>query len=300
MFTREELENFINNSPLFNVDKDSNPELYKTEKYALLTLITDYYRSYVFPYKPLEDYSLTLMETATKCLKYYDGAKGEFLHLFNKAMKRDLGIAKAKELIETHRKGIKLSAYDERMVRKVISLANSKNLDVHDSAVQQKIAIALSISADRVVELIRLNDDAVAVSATLTNDNGDEVELFDLQADKVDMPDKAIISKDGLQELVKQIDAVFQTVQERQKKLLSLLLTIELVKALDYDIKETKKLLDGYAFFNTQMTEWYETHGDIPTAKRIGEICGVSEQSLSRTYKNFKEKLLSAVKTSSI
>lgn len=291
MFTREELENLINNSPLFNIDKDSNPELYKTEKYALLTLITDYYRSYVFPYKPLEDYSLTLMETATECLKYYDGAKGEFLHLFNKAMKRDLGIAKAKELIETHRKGIKLSAYDERMVRKVISLANSKNLDVHDSAVQQKIAIALSISADRVVELIRLNDDAVAVSATLTNDDGDEVELFDLRADKVDMPDKAIISKDGLQELVKQIDAVFQTVQERQKKLLSLLLTIELVKALDYDFKAIVNLLQIYTFFNKEILDWYDKNGDVPTAKQIGVICGVSEQSLSRTYKNFKEKL---------
>ncbi len=291
MFTREELENLINNSPLFNVDKDSNPELYKTEKYALFTLIADYYRSYIFPYKPFEDYSLTLMETATECLKYYDGAKGEFLHLFNKAMKRDLGIAKAKELIETHRKGIKLSAYDERMVRKVISLANSKNLDIHDSAVQHKIAIALSISADRVAELIKLNDNAVAVSATLTNDDGDEVELFDLQADKVDTPDKAIISKDGLQELVKQIDAVFQTVQERQKKLLSLLLTIELVKALDYDFKAIVNLLQIYTFFNKEILDWYDKNGDIPTAKQIGDICGVSEQSLSRTYKNFKEKL---------
>lgn len=177
------------------------------------------------------------------------------------------------------------------MVRKVISLANSKNLDVHDSAVQQKIAIALSISADRVVELIRLNDDAVAVSATLTNDDGDEVELFDLQADKVDMPDKAIISKDGLQELVKQIDAVFQTVQERQKKLLSLLLTIELVKALDYDFKAIVNLLQIYTFFNKEILDWYDKNGDIPTAKQIGVICGVSEQSLSRTYKNFKEKL---------
>lgn len=99
------------------------------------------------------------------------------------------------------------------------------------------------------VELIRLNDDAVAVSATLTNDDGDEVELFDLRADKVDMPDKAIISKDGLQELVKQIDAVFQTVQERQKKLLSLLLTIELVIKLrgKYPQKEYLEHLKGQA-----------------------------------------------------
>lgn len=290
MHTREEFENLINNSPLFNVDKESTPELYKTEKYALFTLLTDYYRSYVFPHKPLEEFSFTLIETAAECLKYFDKSKGEFLHLFNKAMKRDLGIAKAKELIETHRQGIKLSTYDEQMVRKVISLANSKNLDIHDSSVQAKIAIALGISADRIAELIRINDNAVAVSATVTNDDG-EVELFDLQADKTDTPEEVIITKDGLKELVVQIDKVFQTVQERQKHLLSLLLTAEIVKALEYDIKATVNLLQGYTFFNTEIIGWYEKHGEIPTAKQIGGICGVSEQSLSRTYKNFKEKL---------
>ncbi|MBD5632283.1 MAG: hypothetical protein HDP34_03525 [Clostridia bacterium] len=299
MFTREEFENLINNSPLFYVDKDSNSELYKTEKYALFTLLTDYYHTCIFPRKPLEDYSYTLIETAAECLKYYDKSKGEFLHLFNKAMKRNLGIAKAKELIDKHRQGIKLSTYDEQMVRKVISLANSKNLDIHDRAVQTKMAVALGIGADRLAELIRINDDAVAVSATVANDDGDEVELFDLQASKTDTLEE-IITKDGLNELILQIDSVFQTVQARQKQLLSLLLTIEIVKALEYDIKATVNLLHGYAFFNTQITDWCEKHGGIPTAKQIGEICGVSEQSLSRTYKNFKEKVLREVKKISI
>ncbi len=47
MNTREEFENLINNSPLFGVDKASNSELYKKEKYALFTLLTDYYRLYI-------------------------------------------------------------------------------------------------------------------------------------------------------------------------------------------------------------------------------------------------------------
>lgn len=291
MNTREELENLINNSPLFGVDKDKNRALYETERYSFLTSLTKYYQTYIYPNKPLEDYSLTLMETAVECLKYYDGAKGEFLHLFNKVMKRELGIAKAKEFIDTQRKGIKLSTYDERMVRKVISLANSKNLDIHDSAVQQKIAIALSISANRVAELIGINDNAVAVSATVTNDDGDEVELFDLQADKADTPDNVVIAKDGQKELIGQIDIAFKTVHERQKRLLSLLLTTEIIKVLEYDIRTTVNLLHGYAFFNKEIIDWYDKNGDIPTARQIGDICGVSEQSLSRTYKNFKEKL---------
>lgn len=291
MYTREEFENLINNSPLFTVDKVSNPELYKTEKYAFYALLTDYYRTHMFPKKPLEEFSYTLIETATECLKYYDKSKGEFLHLFNKAMKRDLSIAKKKELIDTHRQGIKLSTYDEQMVRKVFTLAKSKNLDIYDSAIQAKIAVALGISADRIAELIRLNDNAVAVAATVTNDDGDEVELFDLQADMNDTPETAMIARDGLMALVVQMDSVFQTVQERQKRSLSLLLTVEIVKALDYDIKAIVDLLQGLAFFNKEIINRLKVSGDVPTAKEIGQACGVSEQSLSRTYKNFKWKL---------
>lgn len=291
MYTREEFENLINNSSLFDIDKVSNPELYKTEKYAFFALLTDYYRTYIFPKKPLEEFSYTLIETATECLKYFDKSNGEFLHLFNAVMKRDLSIAKKKELIDTHRKGIKLSTYDEQMIRKVFALAKSKNLDIYDSAIQAKIAVALGIGADRIKELILLNDNAVAVSATVTNDDGDEVELFDLQENKADTPDNAVIAKDGLKELVGQIDSVFQTVQERQKRSLSLLLTAEIVKALDYDIKAIVDLLQGLAFFNKEIIDRLKVSGDIPTAKEIGQACGVSEQSLSRTYKNFKAKL---------
>ena len=54
MFTREEYENLINNSPLFEIDKESSPALYKTEKYNFLTLLTDYYRLFVYPNKSLD------------------------------------------------------------------------------------------------------------------------------------------------------------------------------------------------------------------------------------------------------
>ena len=291
MYTREEFENLINNSPLFSIDKENNSELYKTEKYNLFTLLTDYYRIYVFPHKPLDEYSFTLMTTAAECIKYYNVAKGEFLHLFNKAMKRDLSIAKAKEIIDSHRHGIRLTAYDEQMISKFVSFARSKNLDIHDCTVQEKIALAFGIKAERVAELICINDNAVVVSATVTNDDGDEVELFDLKADKEDSAEQKIISSDSFNELIIFIDIVFKAVQERQKKVLSLLLTADVVKSLEYDIERAANLLSGREFFNVQIIEWYNAHGDVPTAKQIGEMCGLSEQSLSRTYKNFKEKV---------
>lgn len=291
MFTREEYENLINNSPLFEIDKESSPALYKSERYNFLTLLTDYYRLYIYPNKPLDSYSMTLMETAMECIKYYDKDKGEFLHLFNSSMKRDLHIAKAKEIIEEKRQGIRVSNEDDKLIRKIIALANSKGLDIYDRSVQEKISKALNLEPSRLQELLRINDDAVAVSSTVTNDDGDEVELFDLPSSHEKNVEDKMADESAFVSLVEKINGVFNTVQDRQKRLLSMLLTVEIIKACDEDLDKAKNVLTGKELFNEEVFDYYEKHGELPTAKQIGGICGVSEQSLSRTYKNFKEKL---------
>ena len=291
MFTREEYENLINNSPLFEIDKESSPALYKSERYNFLTLLTDYYRLYIYPNKTLDSYSMTLMETAMECIKYYDKNKGEFLHLFNSSMKRDLHIAKAKEIIEEKRQGIRVSNEDDKLIRKIIALANSKGLDIYDMTVQQKISKVLNMELSRLQELLRINDDAVAVSSTVTNDDGDEVELFDLQSSHEKNAEDKMADESAFITLVERIDDVFTTVQDRQKKFLSMLLTVKIIKACDEDLDKAKNVLTGKELFNKEVFDYYKKHGELPTAKQIGLLCGVSEQSLSRTYKNFKEKL---------
>ena len=291
MFTREEYENLINNSPLFEIDKESSPALYKSERYNFLTLLTDYYRLYIYPNKPLDSYSMTLMETAMECIKYYDKNKGEFLHLFNSSMKRDLHIAKAKEIIEEKRQGIRVSNEDDKLIRKIIALANSKGLDIYDLTVQQKISKALNLEPSRLQELLRINDDAVAVSSTVPNEDGDEVELFDLQSSHEKNAEDKLADESAFITLVEKINDLFKTVQDRQKKLLSMLLTVEIIKACDEDLEKARQVLEDKELFNEEVLDYYKKHGELPTAKQIGLRCGVSEQSLSRTYKNFKEKL---------
>ena len=291
MFTREEYENSINNSPLFEIDKESSPALYKTERYNFLTVLTDYYRLYIYPNKPLDSYSMTLMETAIECIKYYNKSKGEFLHLFNSSMKRDLHIAKAKEIIEEKRQGIRVASEDDKIIRKIIAFANSKGLDIYDLTVQEKISKALNIELSRLQELLRINDDAVAVTSTMTNEDGDEIELFDLQASHEKTAEDKKADESAFISLVKKIDDAFSSVQERQKKLLSMLLTVEVIKACDEDLDKARQSLEDKDIYNAEVFDYYNKNGALPTAKQIGVLCGVSEQSLSRTYKNFKEKL---------
>ena len=288
MFTREEYENLINNSPLFEIDKESSPALYKSEERKFIDNLYLYYSNYVYR-KDLD--GLVFMQTAKECIKYYAKEKGEFLHLFNSSMKRDLHIAKAKEIIEEKRQGIRVSNEDDKLIRRIIALANSKGLDVYDLTVQQKISKALNLELSRLQELLRINDDAVAVSSTVTNEDGDEVELFDLQSSHEKNAEDKMADESAFVLLVEKINGVFNTVQDRQKKLLSMLLTVEIIKACDEDLDKAKNVLTGKELFNKEVFDYYEKHGELPTAKQIGKILGVSEQSLSRTYKNFKEKL---------
>ena len=288
MFTREEYENLINNSPLFEIDKESSPALYNTEERKFIDNLYLYYSYYVYR-KDLD--GLVFMQTVKECIKYYDKEKGEFLHLFNSSLKRDLHIAKAKEIIEEKRQGIRVSNEDDKLVRRIIALANSKGLDVYDLTVQQKISKALNLELSRLQELLRINDDAVAVSSTVTNDDGEEIELFDLQASHEKNVEDKLADESSFIALVERIDGVFTTVQDRQKKLLSMLLTAEIIKACDEDLDKAKNVLTGKELFNEEVLDYYKKHGELPTAKQIGKILGVSEQSLSRTYKNFKEKL---------
>lgn len=287
MYTREEYENLINNSPLFEIDEESAPMLYKAERYNFLTHLTDYYRFYIYPNKPLDFYSMTLILTANECIKYYNRGKGQFLHLFNTAMKRELHIAKAIEIIEEKRQGIKLSKEDDKLIRKVVMFAKSKNLDIYDSATQEKISDALNIDIAKLKEIIIINDNAVGVPSTIINEDGDEIELFDLQPSKEKNAEEKIIEIDSLNDRLRDIEAEYLDAQDRQKKILSMLLTTEIIKSQGLDLIKTNR----FAFFNRDILDYFELNHTLPTAKIIGELCGVSEQSISRTYKNFKIKL---------
>lgn len=291
MYKREELENLINNDPLFGIDKESNRKLYETQRTKFFELLVKYYQAYIYPNRHLQDYGYTLIETASECLKYFDRTKGEFLHLFNNSMKRELMKAKAKAASEKYRQGIHISTEDEQRIRKIVALAKHKNLDIYDSTVQAKIGIALGISPDEVANLIKINDNAVAVTSTVTNDDGDEVELFDLQVSHEKSAEDKLVEETAWIELIERINNLFNAIQDRQKKLISMLLTTEIIKALDYDIHQAKRLLKDTQMFSLQVFDYYEQNGQLLTAKQIGTLCGVSEQSLSRTYKNFKEKI---------
>ena len=285
-YSKEEYERMINDSPLFEMDKEKDIALYKRERYNLLCLITDYYRLHIYKYKKLEDYSLTLMETADECIRYYRREKGDFINLLNHNMKRNFGIAKAKEAADKYRQGITLGEENEKTIRTMVAYAKSKNLDLNDISIRHKIATALKIPVESIKDLLAMNENATVQSSTVKNDDGEEVELFDLRQDPSDTPDKKAIAGAALTEWLDDIETAFNSAQNRQKPLLSMLLTAKLL-----DEFGKIGILSGRTFYDESVSEFYEQSGRVLTSRQIAEKFGVSEQSASRTYKNFIAKI---------
>ena len=315
MFTREEYENLINNSPLFEIDKESSPALYKSERYNFLTLLTDYYRLYIYPNKSLDSYGMTLMETAIECIKYYDKNKGPFLHLFNSLLKRDLRVAKGKELIEEKRQGIKISKEDDKLLRKIITYV-TYNTEVSieeffkNSDIQKKVATNLVLTYERLKQLLIVNNTSTTISNYIHSDGKDEfIDLFkgviaesvgltiekSFERKKNEEASFSIESRceniSSVKNIISSIQQAYDSVQERQKVALSMLLTVEIIEDLDYDLTYIEEVLKGISFRSQRVMNYFIKYRKTPTARQIAARLGVSENSLSRTYKNFKLKI---------
>ena len=66
--------------------------------------------------------------------------------------------------------------------------------------------------------------------------------LFDLQSSHEKTAEDKLSDESAFITLVEKINDVFTTVQDRQKKLLSMLLTVEIIKACDEDLDKAKDL----------------------------------------------------------
>lgn len=293
MRTREELEKSINDFPI----KTSRRKFFDdiATKQSFFMLIIEYYRSYVYPRKPLVEYELPLMETAVACMKCYDKTKGEFLHLFNGEMKKAVRRAEAKERSDRMRQGLKLARDDERLIQKIIAFAVKRGLDVYDAATQRIISHALHVNPKDVQDAVFINDNAVVVPGTVKSHDGESADLLDLQADKAKSAEAMLEEQEAILEKITQIDRIFVSMRDSQKRVLSVFVTAKTIEALDYDIHRVEEVLQGKAVYSRELLAYYGEHGELPTQKQIGVICGLPEQSVSRTIKTFKEKLKSTL-----
>jgi hypothetical protein len=289
MKTREELENLINGSPLFSIDRARDVELFATVEMHFLNDLAELMRT---TRKDFSEIGFEIIQTAKACIKAYKSDGGAFLHYFNSALKRTLLTAKARQMADDRRGGLTLDEKTEQTIRQILKLAKVRGEDIHDGDFQKKMAPALNIPIAVVVDAIAIHDGMAVRSGNdrVTGKDGDESELFSFIAATIDTAEDTVISFESVREVVISIDTVFREQQERTKPLLAKLLTARLLDAID-EIRLVERVMADIAFLDGDIYSRYISNSTVPTAREIAEAHGVLEASASRTLKTFLEKV---------
>lgn len=281
----EKYECLIRNSPLFKIDRDTEASRYKSEALKL----TEHLYCYLLAINENKyiEFGAEIMDTANSCIRSFKPDCGDFLNYFNVAMSKTYKKAYAKQKEAEIRKGITVSESDQKAIQKILKLAEYKNLDIYSDSFCENASKALGIPAERIWELVQINYNTTVLSDIHISDEGEEISLFDTEQ-LVEQPDNLYFDESNVEAILDTIERVFAARQERQKPLLSKLITAKLSIAISPIMLSTLK---KHSFFNQEIydrsVEW-----EVPvTAKEIAKEMNLLEASVSRTFKQFVKLL---------
>jgi hypothetical protein len=215
------------------------------------------------------------------------------LNYFYTALKKTLFTTTAKERMSDIRRGLTLDQKTDQTIRQIIKYLKVCGADIHDNGIVNKLSEALNIPPAKVLEAIEINNNITVKSGNkkISNESGEESEVFDFIAAKTDTPEETLIHEEMVREIILSVDKEFQKQQERTKLLLSKLLTAKLLNASDYVFRFIEKNVSEIYFIDHEIFSDYASNGVIPTAREIAEANGVQEASASRTLKTFLTRL---------
>ena len=144
----------------------------------------------------------------------------------------------------------------------------------------------MNISVEKVEYSLRAIYETSVVSDISCNDDGEEISLLDTVVSDDDVCGE-IISAESSKELLDQVESVFCELQERQKPVVSAMMTIRICKI----ICDNAISIEGYSFIDREIITDYIRKNYIPTQRDIAARFGKNEASISRTVREFVEKL---------
>lgn len=281
--SRIDYENLIHNSILFSLDRNTQATAFRREALKIVEYLYLYLNA--INSDKYKEFGLEITETANRCIKNYVPGSGDFLNYFNAAIAKEYRKAFAQQQLAEHHGGIHIPEDDLRLIRKYIKFAEAKGSYEFDDTTVEAISSATGIGRDKIIDCITLYQSSYVTGDTYTADDGTEGSLFDLIPSNPN-DESSILEIADAQELLEHINEIYTTRQERQKPLLAKLLTAKIALRLSED---ERLLRHGrqMAFFDEEVYSMSCNRGIPVTAREIGSKLGVSEQSVSRTYKVF-------------
>lgn len=276
-YDKREYEKLITDSPLFSLDKKEEETAFKREERKMVGYLYCYLMA--VKARDYEPYGMEITEVALRCIRNFDVSKGVFLHYFTSAWKQEFLRCRGDKALDQELHGLKVSEEEKRAIKR---LARFKQRGIERDDVQKEATEAGLLKGD--VDMGFLSIETLFISETDAEDGSEELSrLCKLQGQEAD-PLKQILEKQAADNILRKIDAEFQDLQERQKPIISDLLTIKICSVC--------KDCYSYSFINMEMVNNWEKTGDFPTQRDIACKYGRDEASISRTYNKFIQTLV--------
>ena len=290
-YNREHYEKLIDETPLFGLNKEKQPSLYSREAMKLVEALYCYLMA--VNEKEYEPYGMEIVDTAKRCIENFDSGAGRFLNYFHAAWKRNYRHLAGKSYVKNTFHGLHFTEEEERNYRKYLRLARARGIDTGSPEFDRKVAEAMGLSAENLKALQNMLNSR-PVSGICRNEEGGTYSLIE-QLDSGFYADSAMLQREDVLELLDRIEQVFDGLQERQKPVLSCILTSKLSLRIAENQALSEMFREKHYYQEWVDQECLRRDAEIK-AKEIAEQYGVTEASVSRSWRKFKEKAKAGLK----
>ena len=284
MSRKDDYERLIDESILFSLDKDREQSAYRRESLKMV----DYLYRYLMEINQdkYEPYGVEIVETAQNCIKNFDASSGRFLNYFNTAWANNYNHIISKERFDAEHASMKFSENQRRDFIRYKKICSKLGIDKDSPDFERKITECLGIPLSEMRDLLLL-DDIKVESLDGTEDTDDGARPKQYAAD-VNVENDFIRTDEDIH-FLNYLEGVFNGIQDRQKKMISILITSHL--SLDINNEVVLEVFKRKSYFASEIYQECQQKRARLSNKEIAERLDIQEASLSRAWNGFKEKI---------
>lgn len=282
-YNKEKYEKLINASNLFTLDPEKESSEYRKEKQKMIEYLYCYLMG--VNKKRYEDYGMEIVDTATRCINNYEGGSVPFLHYFSAAWKTVYRRLLGNKLMEDSYRGLKFTDRENRQIKKFLRYFETKEVLASKEENLAKIAEFMDLSVDEVRRISEVESITV-IGEYANNSEEEKFSIFDNVDIGVSIED-VLTKEESFVERLDKIERTFCSLQERQKPIVSDLLTAR----IGLDISIIEKQAKSYSFISKDIADIIKRKRKVPSQRDIADKYNKNESSISRTMKEFEAKL---------
>ena len=279
---KTEYEKLIRSSTLFTLDRDTQSTAFRREALKMHENLYLYLMS--INSEKYAEFGLEIIETANRCIKNYKPENGDFLSYFNRAIGNEVKKAYARKKVGNHRGGMHIPEHEQRIISHYLRVVEHNGRNTAMPEVINIISAATGIPNDHIEQCISAYQSSYVIEGIQHNVD-EKPDLFEL-IESDELTEQRIIDNEDAIDLLSQINDVYCSRQNRQKPLLSLLLTAKVSCILQRN-PEILKTVKKFDFFSEAMFLEVCNRDEPISAREIAHIIGVNESHVSRAFNNF-------------